>query len=100
MSNLSLCEIQQSQLDKTPVVEGQLIICKDTGNMYRDFGKTRVQTGRDIEIVAELPLAPINGKIYALRSGEVWLYEGGDWTALNQQITEISNTEIDEILNS
>jgi hypothetical protein len=100
MSKLSLCEIQQSQLDKTPVVEGQLIICKDTGNMYRDFGKTRVQTGRDIEIVAELPLAPINGKIYALRSGEVWLYEGGDWTALNQQITEISNTEIDEILNS
>lgn len=65
MSKLSLCEIQQSQLDKTPVVEGQLIICKDTGNMYRDFGKTRVQTGRDIEIVAELPLAPINGKIYA-----------------------------------
>lgn len=100
MSKLSLCEIQQSQLDKTPVVEGQLIICKDTGNMYRDFGKTRVQTGRDIEIVAELPLAPINGKIYALRSREVWLYEGGDWTALNQQITEISNTEIDEILNS
>lgn len=100
MSKLSLCEIQQSQLDKTPVVEGQLIICKDTGNMYRDFGKTRVQTGRDIEIVAELPLAPINGKIYVLRSGEVWLYEGGDWTALNQQITEISNTEIDEILNS
>lgn len=100
MSKLSLCEIQQSQLDKTPVVEGQLIICKDTGNMYRDFGKTRVQTGRDIEIVAELPLAPINGKIYALRSGEVWLYKGGDWTALNQQITEISNTEIDEILNS
>jgi hypothetical protein len=100
MSKLSLCEIQQSQLDKTPVVEGQLIICKDTGNMYRDFGKTRVQTGRDIEIVAELPLAPINGKIYALRSGEVWLYEGGDWAALNQQITEISNTEIDEILNS
>ena len=100
MSKLSLCEIQQSQLDKTPVVEGQLIICKDTSNMYRDFGKTRVQTGRDIEIVAELPLAPINGKIYALRSGEVWLYEGGDWTALNQQITEISNTEIDEILNS
>ena len=69
MSKLSLCEIQQSQLDKTPVVEGQLIICKDTGNMYRDFGKTRVQTGRDIEIVAELPLAPINGKILC---PEVW----------------------------
>lgn len=99
MANLSLREINQSQLESAPIVDGQLVICNDTGNMYRDFGKTRVQTGRDIEIVTELPLAPINGKIYVLRSGEVWLYEGG-WTALNQQITEISNTEIDEILNS
>lgn len=100
MANLSLREVNQSQLESAPIVDGQLIVCKDTGNMYRDFGKTRVQTGRDIEIVPELPLAPINGKIYALRTGEMWLYEGGGWTALNQQITEISNTEIDEILNS
>lgn len=100
MANLSLREVNQSQLESAPIVDGQLIVCKDTGNMYRDFGKTRVQAGRDIEIVAELPLAPINGKIYTLRTGEMWLYEGGDWTALNQQITGISNTEIDEILNS
>lgn len=100
MANLSLREVNQSQLESAPIVDGQLIVCKDTGNMYRDFGKTRIQAGRDIEFVAELPLAPISGKIYALHTGEMWLYEGGDWTALNQQITEISNTEIDEILNS
>lgn len=100
MANLSLREVNQSQLESAPIVDGQLIVCKDTGNMYRDFGKTRIQAGRDIEFVAELPLAPISGKIYALHTGEMWLYDSGNWTALNQQITEISNTEIDEILNS
>ena len=98
MAKLSLREITQSQLDSTPIVDGQLIICKDTGNMYRDFGKTRVQTGRDIEIVAELPLAPISGKIYALRSGEMWAYENGTWTSTNPEPERITNTQIDEIL--
>ena len=31
MSKLSLLEINQSQLDTTPVIDGQLIICLDTG---------------------------------------------------------------------
>ena len=62
MAKLSLREVTQSQLDSTPIVDGQMIVCKDTGNMYRDFGKTRVQTGRDIEIVAELRLRRSMGK--------------------------------------
>ena len=36
MSELSLLEINQSQLDKTPAVDGRLIVCLDTGNAYRD----------------------------------------------------------------
>lgn len=98
MANLSLREINQSQLESAPIVDGQLIVCKDTGNMYRDFGKTRIQAGRDIEIVAELPLAPINGKIYALRTGEMWAYENGIWTSMNPEPERITNTQIDEIL--
>lgn len=41
MANLSLREVNQSQLESAPIVDGQLIVCKDTGNMYRDFGKQR-----------------------------------------------------------
>ena len=82
MANLSLREVNQSQLESAPIVDGQLIVCKDTGNMYRDFGMTRVQTGRDIEIVAELPLAPINGKVYCLLPDELYVYNG-DWIKLN-----------------
>ena len=98
MANLSLREINQSQLESAPIVDGQLIVCKVSGNMYRDFGKTRIQAGRDIEIVAELPLAPINGKIYALRTGEMWAYENGTWTSMNPEPERITNTQIDEIL--
>lgn len=100
MANLSLREVNQSQLESAPIVDGQLIVCKDTGNMYRDFGKTRIQAGRDIEFVAELPLAPINGKIYALRTGEMWAYETGTWTSMNPEPETISNQKIDEIFNS
>ena len=98
MANLSLREITQSQLDATPVVDGQLVLCTDTGNIYRDTSNGRLRTGQDIEFVAELPLAPISRKIYALHTGEMWAYEGGNWTSLNPEPERITNTQIDEIL--
>lgn len=96
MANLSLREINQSQLDSTPVVDGQLVCCLDTGNTYRDTAGGRIQIGRDIEFVSELPLAPINGKIYCVGYGELWLYNG-DWMRLNKAPTRITNTEIDNL---
>lgn len=82
MSKLSLCEIQQSQLDKTPVVDGQLVCCLDTGNTYRDTAGGRVQIGNDLEVVSELPLAPLAGKIYYLPPGELYIHNT-DWVHLN-----------------
>ena len=73
MSKLSLCEIQQSQLDKTPIVDGQLVCCLDTGNTYRDTAGGRVRIGSDLERVSELPLAPLAGKIYYLPPGAATL---------------------------
>ena len=89
MAKLSLREIKQSQLNAAPVVDGQLVFCTDTGNLYRDVGSARMRAGSDIEIVSELPLAPIEGKVYCLRDGDMWLYEGGDWLKLNQFPTSL-----------
>lgn len=101
MVNLSLREVSQAQLSVTQIVDGQLVFCKDTGNLYRDVGSRRVQAGSDIEFVSELPLAPIAGKIYCLLDGKMWgCGEDGGWIQLNENYTEITNTEIDEILNS
>lgn len=82
MSKLSLCEIQQSQLDKTPIVDGQLVCCLDTGNTYRGTAGGRVRIGSDLERVSELPLAPLAGKIYYLPPGDLYIYNSG-WVMLN-----------------
>lgn len=82
MSKLSLCEIQQSQLDKTSIVDGQLVCCLDTGNTYRDTAGGRVRIGSDLERVSELPLAPLAGKIYYLPPGDLYIYNSG-WVMLN-----------------
>lgn len=83
MSILSLREINQSQLDTTPVIDGQLIVCLDTGNAYRDSKSAHVKIGSDLEVVGELPLAPLANKLYYLRPDKLYAYNGGDWVLLN-----------------
>ena len=83
MSILSLREINQSQLDTTPVIDGQLIVCLDTGNAYRDSKSAHVKIGSDLEVVGELPLAPLSNKLYYLRPDKLYAYNGGDWVLLN-----------------
>ena len=85
MSKLSLCEIQQSQLDKTPIVDGQLVCCLDTGNTYRDTAGGRV---------SELPLAPLAGKIYYLPPGDLYIYNSG-WVMLNDTDFTIGASKAD-----
>lgn len=85
MSKLSLLEINQSQLDKTPVIDGQLIVCLDTGNTYRDSSVAHVKIGNDLEVVSELPLAPLANKIYFLKPDKLYISSGGNWVLLNEE---------------
>lgn len=91
MSKLSLLEINQSQLDTTPVIDGQLIVCLDTGNAYRDSTVAHVKIGSDLEVVSELPLAPLAGKIYLKKPNELYSYAGGVWTLLNEECSISAN---------
>lgn len=83
MSILSLREINQSQLDTAPVIDGQIIICLDTGNAYRDSSIAHVKIGNDLEVVSELPLAPLAEKIYYLKPDKLYTFLGGNWVLLN-----------------
>lgn len=85
MSKLSLLEINQSQLDKTPVIDGQLIVCLDTGNTYRDSSVAHVKIGNDLEVVSELPLAPLTNKIYFLKPDKLYISSGGNLVLLNEE---------------
>lgn len=92
MSNLSLREIAQSQLDSTPVIDGQLIVCLDTGNAYRDTATAHVKIGSDLEVVSDLPLAPLAEKIYYLKPDKLYVFLGGNWTLLNDKTIDLDES--------
>lgn len=92
MSKLSLLEIAQSQLDKTPVIDGQLIVCLDTGNAYRDTATAHVKIGSDLEVVSDLPLAPLAEKLYYLKPDKLYVFLGGNWTLLNDKTIDLDES--------
>lgn len=93
MAILSLCEISQSQLPNTPIINGQLICCTDTGNFYRDSDKQRITLSEDVIVVSNLPLAPLSNKIYLLKPDKLYIYDQ-EWILLNDKpspiVTKIS----------
>lgn len=93
MATLTLCEVNQSQLDTTPIINGQLLVCLDTGNMYRDTDGSRVRTSSDLEIVNSLPLAPLANKIYLLLPSDLYVCSGGEWIKLNNPAIMTGSTE-------
>ena len=93
MSKLSLCEINQSQLDKTPIIDGQLVICLDTGNAYRDTKTAHVKISSDLEVVSELPLAPLADKVYLLSPDKLYINSDNEWVLLNGE-----NTNLDTLI--
>ena len=57
-SQVSFKELNQTQVASEPVVPGQWIAAKDTGNLYIGFGDSWKLMGNGIEFVDSLPLAP------------------------------------------
>ena len=100
MSKLSLLEIAQSQLDTTPVVDGQLIVCLDTGNAYRDNSVAHVKIGNDLEVVSELPLAPLAEKLYYLKPDKLYSNLGGNQVLLNERVVIQDNLTSDNTEDS
>lgn len=92
MSKLSLREIAQSQLGSTPVIDGQLIVCLDTGNAYRDTATAHVKIGSDLEVVSDLPLAPLAEKLYYLKPDKLYVFLGGNWTLLNDKTIDLDES--------
>lgn len=96
MAKLSLVEITQSQLASTPIVSGQLVVATDTGNLYRDVGTHRIPVAQDVAIVTELPLAPLENKMYLLNLSKLYIYSSewillSDFDSLQSEIEMIEN---------
>lgn len=82
MANLQLFEVTQSQLNSVPITDGQLIVCTDTGNFYRDLKSSRIALGNSIQKVTSLPLAPIADKVYLLTTSNQLWYFNNEWIQL------------------
>ena len=66
--------------DTVAVENGSLLIRTDTGRMEVDLGGVRHDI-TDVRQAAELPLAPVMGKLYIHGDG-LWLHNGTSWIQL------------------
>jgi hypothetical protein len=57
MADLDIYRGLSENLDKVPIVDGNLIITKDDGKMYADIGNERIPLGGD-----DLPLEKGEGE--------------------------------------
>lgn len=104
MAELSLFECSKASLQKVPVVEGQLVVCTDTGNFYRDTNNSRIELGTSVTTVSALPLSPIENKLYLMNGTQLYLQNGTDWLWVNHVpqvvITANSISEFPKVGNS
>lgn len=83
---IKLYDLYQSQADTLPIESGNLILCRDNGNILFDtVDGTRINMKDNIiflssENVRTSMLAPLPNKIYCvLDSGKMYLYDGSNW---------------------
>lgn len=87
MANLAFLRGTSAQVTSAPVVDGQLLVAKDVGQLFVDAGSNRVQIN-DIIKVATLPeatAANVNKVYYATSTNVLAVSNGTAWTQINAQ---------------
>lgn len=87
MANLSFLRGTSTQVSSAPVVDGQLLVATDVGQLFTDVNSTRVQIN-DIIKVATLPeatAANVNKVYYATTTNVLAVSNGTTWTQINAQ---------------
>lgn len=74
--------------DTVAVENGSLLIRTDTGRMEVDLGGVRHDI-TDVRPAAELPLAPVMGKLYIHGDG-LWLHNGTSWIQVDSPTTPVT----------
>lgn len=96
---LNISEIYQSQLNQTPFRDNQLIVCTDSGNVYRDTGGVRSQLCGDIiegyftegtfyeDSALTSELTGETGKLYIdLSGGKAYRWSGSAFLAVSASL--------------
>lgn len=83
MALVSLIETSETHLPSIENIDGQLIFCKDTSNLFKDNGVTRQLMSSELVICDELPLAPISNKLYLVLPNSLYVYNN-EWLKINK----------------
>lgn len=81
MNKVSFREINQSKLSSTPIIEGCITVCSDSGRIYKDTSTEHKLLSEQILFVDELPIAPLLNKFYFYNNA-LYLYVNDDWSEL------------------
>lgn len=87
MANLAFLRGTSTQVTSTPVVDGQLLVATDVGQLFVDAGSTRVQINDIIKVTTlpEATAANVNKVYYATESNVLAVSNGTTWTQINAQ---------------
>lgn len=84
MARLSLYECSKENLPRVPITDGQLVVCIDTGDFYRDTSDDRIPLGTSVITTSVLPLSPIQNRLYLVNGTELQLFTGSEWVQINE----------------
>lgn len=84
MAGLSLYECSKENLPQVPITDGQLVVCIDTGDFYRDTSANRIPLGTSVITTSVLPLSPIQNRLYLVNGTELQLFTGSEWVQINE----------------
>lgn len=80
MAMVNFAQVASSELDQLPIIDGQVTVTTDTGEVFRDIGSSRLPLCVPLAIVSSLPLAPITGRLYLLTTDyTLHIYHNGGW---------------------
>jgi len=83
MANLIPIQTSEYKLQDIEIVDGQLIVCIDTGSIYKDSAGKRIKLGSEFETVDSLPEYPQRKKLYFInKTNDLWVYDG-EWVKIN-----------------
>ena len=87
MANLSFLRGTLTQVNSAPVVDGQLLVASNVGQLFTDVGSNRVQINDIIKVesLPEATAANINKVYYATTTNVLAVSNGTSWKQINAQ---------------
>lgn len=93
MATVIPIQTYENKLDGIEIQDGQLIVCVDTGSLYKDTSNKRIKLGSELKIVESLPEIPEINKFYFVSTtDELWIYNE-EWVQINSSLVAQQNSD-------